>query len=67
MTLQTFKHIEEILPKEDFIRIHRSYIVALDKIDSIERNRVKIGEELLPISDSYKDGFFEVLGNKGIV
>jgi DNA-binding LytR/AlgR family response regulator len=67
MTLQTFKRIEEILPEEDFIRIHRSYIVALDKIDSIERNRVKIGGELLPVSDSYKDHFFEVLGKKGIV
>jgi DNA-binding LytR/AlgR family response regulator len=67
MTLQTFKRIEQILPDDNFVRIHRSYIIALDKIDSIERNRVKTGGELLPISDSYKDAFFEVLGRKGIV
>jgi DNA-binding LytR/AlgR family response regulator len=67
MTLQTFKRIEEILPEEQFVRIHRSYIISINMIDHIERNRVKIGGELLPVSDSYKDAFFELLGKKGIV
>jgi len=67
MTLQTFKKIEEILPKGHFIRIHRSYIVAIDKIDSVERNRVLIGEQALSISDTYKEDFFTVLEKKGIV
>ena len=67
MTLQTFKRIEEILPEQDFARIHRSYIVAIDKIDSIERNRVHIAGQVLPVSDSYKDAFFELLEKKGIV
>jgi DNA-binding LytR/AlgR family response regulator len=67
MTLQTFKKIEEILPRENFVRIHRSYIIALDKIDSIERNRVIIGGQILPISDTYKDSFFAVLDKKWIV
>jgi DNA-binding LytR/AlgR family response regulator len=67
MTLQTFKRIEEILPANHFIRIHRSYIISIDKIDHIERNRVNIGGQLLPVSDTYRDAFFEVLGRKGII
>lgn len=67
MTLQTFKKIEEILPEDNFTRIHRSYIVAIDKIDSVERNRVLIGEQALPISDTYKEAFFALLEKKGII
>ncbi len=67
MTLQTFKRIEEILPVTNFVRIHRSYIIAIDKINHIERNRVNISGHLLPVSDSYRDAFFEILEKKGIV
>lgn len=67
MTLQTFRRIEEILPENQFVRIHRSYIVAIDKIESVEKNRVSIKGQLLPISDTYKDHFFEVLKKKGIL
>jgi DNA-binding LytR/AlgR family response regulator len=67
MTLQTFKKIEEILPEDHFVRIHRSYIIALDKIDSIERNRVIIGGQILPVSDTYKDAFFAVVEKRGIL
>lgn len=67
MTLQNFKQMEEVLPIEQFVRIHRSYIIALDKIDSIERNRVKIGGQLLPLSDTYRDGFFSILRSRGIL
>lgn len=61
MTLQCFREIENVLPTPAFIRIHKSYIVALNKIESIERNRIKIAGQLLPISDSYKDGFYDTL------
>ncbi len=61
MTLQTFKEIENVLPIPSFVRIHKSYIVALNKIESIERNRIKIGNELLPISDTYKDVFYKTV------
>lgn len=47
----------------NFIRVHRSYIVAIDKIDEIERKRIKIGEHLIPISESYQDAFFDRLNN----
>lgn len=61
MTLQCFRDIENALPTPAFIRIHKSYIVALDKIENIERNRIKIADQLLPISDTYKDHFYETI------
>jgi DNA-binding LytR/AlgR family response regulator len=61
MTLLSFKKLEEILPSERFIRIHKSYVIAINKMDSIERNRVKIKGELLPIGDSYRREFLKVI------
>jgi len=67
MTLQNFKKAEEILPERNFCRVHKSYMVALDKIESIERNRIKIGTALIPISDSYKKIFFDLIERRGLV
>jgi len=58
MTLQSFNGILEHLPEKKFKRVHNSFVIALNKIESIERNRIKIGETLIPISDKYKDSFF---------
>ena len=58
MTLQSFNGISQYLPSNNFIRVHNSYLVSLNKIESIERNRIKIGETLIPISDKYKDSFY---------
>ncbi|WP_425422077.1 LytR/AlgR family response regulator transcription factor [Phaeodactylibacter xiamenensis] len=54
MTLENMKHFEEVLPTALFVRTHRSYIVSIPKIDYIERNRVVIGKERLPISEGYR-------------
>jgi two-component system, LytTR family, response regulator len=62
MTLQNFKSMEEMLPKNNFLRIHKSFIVAIDKIESIERNRIKIQKMIIPVSDSYKETFFNKIG-----
>ena len=62
MTLRNFKSMEEILPKDNFLRVHKSYIVAIDKIESIERNRIKIQKMIIPISDSHKEIFFNKIG-----
>ncbi len=67
MTLQTFKKLLEILPETEFQRIHNSYIVAISKIENIERNRIRIGDNLIPISDSYKDKFYEILKKRKIL
>lgn len=65
MTLQSFKNIEEILPMENFVRVHKSYIVALNKIDSVERNRISIGNKLIPVSNTYKETFNMMINKKG--
>jgi len=55
LTLESMRHMEEILPEDHFIRIHKSYIVNRNKIDYLERSRVVIGKEHLPIGDTYKE------------
>lgn len=67
MTLQTFKNVLKILPKSDFQRVHNSYVVAISKIENIERNRIRIGQDLIPISDGYKDNFFVILKERKIL
>jgi DNA-binding LytR/AlgR family response regulator len=58
LSLMTFKEIIDILPENNFIRTHKSYIVAINKIESIERNRIKIGEKLIPVGNTFKDEFY---------
>jgi DNA-binding LytR/AlgR family response regulator len=66
MTIMTFKKMVEILPKDNFTRVHRSYIVPLSKIESIERSRIKIGDQLIPLGDLYKDDFYKLLKDMGV-
>ena len=54
--LSTMKAIESKLPSADFMRVHRSYIVRLDKINTIEENTIVLNEKLIPVSRSNKDG-----------
>jgi DNA-binding LytR/AlgR family response regulator len=58
MTLQSFSKIEESLPANRFCRVHKSFIVAIDKIKSIERGVIVIADQRIPISISYKEDFF---------
>lgn len=58
ITHLTMKSMEEMLPSDRFMRIHRSYIVALDKIRAVDRNNcVYIGNEVIRVTDAYKDAF----------
>jgi DNA-binding LytR/AlgR family response regulator len=61
MTLQTFKDFEEEIPSHIICRVHKSYMVALDKIDSIEKDRIRIKDLFIPISETYKKYFFELI------
>ena len=61
MTLMNFAKMEELLPLRRFARVHRSFLVAIDKIDHIEKNRIRIGDQLIPISDTYADAFYKLL------
>ncbi len=55
IVLQSLKSIEESLPANKFIRVHRSYIVPIDKIKTLDGNQVQIGEKLIPVGRSYKE------------
>lgn len=62
MTLQTFGDLEQAIPSGFVCRIHKSYLVALDKIDSVGRDSVRIGSVELPISDTYRKAFLKMIG-----
>jgi len=61
MTLQNFSEFEKLIPPSLICRVHKSYMVALNKIVSIERGRIKIADQLIPISDTYKDVFYQLI------
>lgn len=62
MTLQTFGELENSLPARNFCRVHKSYLVSLSKIEHIERDGIRIGEQLIPVSKTYKDELFRRIG-----
>jgi DNA-binding LytR/AlgR family response regulator len=65
MTLMSLKKMEEHLPKDAFMRVHRSFIVNLNKITTVERNRIVFDNDTyIPISGQYKEKFQEFLNDK---
>lgn len=72
LSLMRLKALEDTLPKEDFVRVHKSFIVRLAAIEAIERNHILIGPSRIPIGDTYQtalyqalSGSFLLLGGKG--
>lgn len=64
LTLMSLKKFEEELPMSRFMRVHRSFIVALDKIDAIERSQILIKEERITVAPQYKDAFDAFMRDK---
>ncbi len=67
MVLMTLKTMEKQLPFDRFCRIHRSYLVNLSKVQGMRGGKILVGGEELPLSDSCKAAFFELLSHKSIV
>lgn len=61
LSLTSLKALEEKLPASKFMRVHRSFIVNLDKISAVTRNTIQIGAASIPVSDQYKDAFNQFL------
>jgi DNA-binding LytR/AlgR family response regulator len=61
LTLRSLKSFETRLPSDKFIRVHRSYVVSLNKINSVEKNTVMIANQSIPISDGYREKFYDVI------
>lgn len=64
MTLQTFAEFERQIPPNILCRVHKSYMVALDKIDSIEKSTIKIKDRIVPISETYRQRFFSLINHR---
>jgi DNA-binding LytR/AlgR family response regulator len=66
VTLNSLRNMAEKLPPEEFVRVHKSYIVSIRKIDSISRNRIVMGDKWIPIGDNFKDDFYALLNRNNI-
>lgn len=66
LSLMSMKNLEEMLPTDRFVRVHRSFIVQPEKIKVIERGRIVFGNEYIPVSDNYKQRLQEVLERRSI-
>lgn len=65
ITHLTMKAVEEMLPSEQFMRVHRSYIVALDKIRKVDRNDcIYIGEEIIRVTDAFRNTFLQYINTR---
>jgi DNA-binding LytR/AlgR family response regulator len=59
LSLTSMKNMEELLPKDRFMRVHRSFIVSLDHIDTISKNVIHVGTQQIAVGDLYKEQFSE--------
>ena len=61
LSLSSLKNLDFRLPADKFMRVHRSFIVNLEKIETIDRSRIVFGKKYIPIGNQYKDKFQEFL------
>jgi DNA-binding LytR/AlgR family response regulator len=66
VTNLSMKKMEELLPPDEFFRIHKSYIIRLDRIRSIVGNLIEIGKHKLPIGNNYRQAFIELIDERFI-
>ncbi len=66
LTLNSLKKIEDILPSDHFIRVHRSFIVSIGKIEAIQKHRIIIGKERIPIGEIYKNDFYDLMDKNNL-
>ena len=64
VTYQSLRDLETQLPAPPFYRVHKSYIVALDKIRMVDGNTIYIAEQSIPIGETYRDEFFKLIRDK---
>jgi DNA-binding LytR/AlgR family response regulator len=64
LTLMTLKTITQKLPSKEFLRVHRSYIVPVSKIENVSKSKIKIVDKEIPIGVSYSESFFAAMENK---
>lgn len=63
LTPQTFAEFERQVPPHIVCRVHKSYMVALNKIDSVEKGHIRIKDRIIPISETYREQFFRLINH----
>lgn len=66
LTLMSLKSLEEELPEVSFMRVHRSFIVSLNHINSLERSQVIVGNKRITVSEQYKQKFYDYISNNSL-
>ncbi|WBM74734.1 LytR/AlgR family response regulator transcription factor [Saprospira grandis] len=66
LSLLSMKSLQARLPRHRFMRVHRSYIVNLDKISTIERGQLIFGKQHIPVSDKYKEAFQDFIDRRSV-
>ena len=66
LTLMTLKSLQEKLHPKEFLRVHRSYIVPINKIESFGKNKIKVSGKDIPIGSSYTEVYQQLLKAKGL-
>jgi len=66
ITRMSMKALEEKLPSERFVRVHKSFIVSINKIDSIRKGRISLLKALIPISEHFKDNLYKFIDSRGV-
>lgn len=61
LTLQNLKNFSSRLPENTFVRVHRSFVISLQHIETISRNEISIGKKIVPIGNSYRNDFFNIV------
>jgi DNA-binding LytR/AlgR family response regulator len=67
ITRLSMKAVEEKLPQGKYIRVHKSFIISIDKIISVRKNRVRLGETEIPISEHYRDNLFKIINPRNLI
>lgn len=67
MTLQNLKKLEEVLPCPPFLRVHKSFIISVDRVDSIGKNDIVVAERTIPIGGLYKKTFLDYLDRQKLI
>lgn len=61
MTLQTFTELEKAIPSNIICRVHKSYMAAISKIETVEKDRIHIQNTVIPVSETYKEHFYQII------
>ncbi|MFD2066891.1 LytR/AlgR family response regulator transcription factor [Pontibacter silvestris] len=64
VTYQTLRDLDEQLPQPPFFRVHKSYIISIDKVNMIDGNTISMGDKAIPLGETYRESFLKMIREK---